>query len=171
MQRSSENDLGCASQNLFLALTSSSSTNQIVIPLLKEVFQNVTSQRMAVDIESGVSSGIDAKILQSVLPLGHPMTKYRNKSIDPSVELVLQWDSIFTAVGLVGGVLDDDWFESYLGQCLEVLLQREAPRQVRNRSHKVQTAFYTHRKCSLYFIFSRLPTFCSVPTCQFFLDE
>ena len=135
IQRSSENDLGCASQNLFLALTGSSFTNQIVIHLLKEMFQNVTSQRMAVDIESGVSSSIDAKNLLSALPLGHPMTKFRNKSIDPSVELILQWDSVFTAVGLVGGVLEDYWFESNIGQCLALLLQSEPPRQVRYRNH------------------------------------
>jgi hypothetical protein len=139
MQRSSEDDVGCASQNLFLALSGSSHTNQIVLPLLKGLFQNVASQRMAIDIESDVSAGIDAEILLSALPLGPPLTKYGNKSIDPSMDLVLQWDSIFTAVGLAGVMLEDycvlenSWFESYLGPCLALLLRDESPRQVRKR--------------------------------------
>jgi hypothetical protein len=139
MQRSSEDDVGCASQNLFLALSGSSHTNQIVLPLLKGLFQNVASQRMAIDVESDVSAGIDAGILLSALPLGPLLTKYGNKSIDPSMDLVLQWDSIFTAVGLTGGMLEDycvlenSWFESYLGPCLALLLRDESPRQVRKR--------------------------------------
>ena len=139
MQRSSEDDVGCASQNLFLALLGSSHTNQIVLPLLRGLLQNVASQRMAIDIESCVSAGIDAEILLSALPLGPPLTKYGNESIDPSMDLILQWDSIFTAVGLAGGMLEDycvlenSWFESYLGPCLALLLRGESPRQVRKR--------------------------------------
>ena len=93
---------------------------------------------MAIDMVES-SAGIDAGILLSALPLGPPLTTYGNKSIDPLMFLVLQWDSIFTAAGLAGGMLEDycvidtSWFESYLGPCLALLLRGESPQQMRKQ--------------------------------------
>jgi len=124
LQRSSDDDVGCASQNLFLALVESSFTSQVVVPWLVTLLHNVASQRLTVEIEGGISLDLPETIILSALPL--PPTNSNNAA----VELQLQWDAIFTAAGLVGSILESStsgfnfhsFFENGLGPCLSLLV-------------------------------------------------
>mmetsp|Transcript_14453 Transcript_14453/g.31345 ORF Transcript_14453/g.31345 Transcript_14453/m.31345 type:complete len:1131 (-) Transcript_14453:272-3664(-) len=135
MQRSSEDDVGCASQNLFLALVESSFSSEIVMPWLMQLLSNVASQRLAVEIEGGISAGIDARILLSAMPLGAPPTKLSHGE-NAALDLMLQWDAIYTAAGLAGSMLEScpgfhfrTWFDASLGPCLVLLLQSKPQQQ------------------------------------------
>ena len=141
LQRSSDDDVGCASQNLFLALVESSFTSQVVVPWLVTLLQNVASQRLAVEIEGGISVDLPDTIISSALPL--PPTNSNNAA----VELQLQWDAIFTAAGLVGGSIlkssssgfnFNSFFEDGLGPCLSLL--------VGNRSKQATSLPVLHRR-------------------------
>jgi len=140
LQRSSDDDVGCASQNLFLALVESSFTSKVVIPWLISLLRNVASQRLAVEIEGGISVDLPDAIISSALPL--PPTN----SINAAVELQLQWDAIFTAAGLVGSILENgssgfnfsSFFEDGLGPCMSLLVE--------SRSKQVDSLPVLHRR-------------------------
>jgi hypothetical protein len=146
-QRSSDDDIGCASQNLFLSLVESSFTAKVVLPWLTELLSNVVSQRLAVELEGGISSmgqGVTwEKAIMSALPLGTSLTSATmQEGEDVVFELLLQWDAIFAAAGLVGGTLESSpgfdfrsWFDSSLGPCLSMLLQSKS-QQVREKEKK-----------------------------------
>ena len=153
-QRSSDDDIGCASQNLFLSLVESSFTAKVVIPWLTELLTNVVSQRLAVELEGGISSmgqGVTwEKAIMSALPLkgalGTSSTSTTMQGEDVVFELLLQWDAIFAAAGLVGGILErspgfdfQSWFDSSLGPCLSLILQSKS-QKVREEKHLDQNS-------------------------------
>ena len=127
--RSSEDDIGCASQNLLLALVESSVSSGVVIPWLVELLTNAASQRVAVEIEGGVYVSIDDNAVISALPLG-PSKMY---SENVALELLLQWDAIYTAAGLACSMLENapgyafsSWYDASLGPCLALLLESKS---------------------------------------------
>ncbi|KAL9189207.1 hypothetical protein ACHAXT_011697 [Thalassiosira profunda] len=117
-------DVGCAAQNLFLALVESPFTKDTVLPWFVGMLTNVASQRLAVEIESGASAGT----VSSALPLGgEGLSRGENVAMD----IILQWDAIYTAAGLAGSLLEghpeafnfQSWYHSSLGESLGSLLQ------------------------------------------------
>jgi len=135
MQRSSDDDVGCASQNLFLALVESPLSSKI-LPWLVGLIKNVASQRLAVEIEGGQSVGIEDFIISSALPLGAPPTALSHGD-NPAIDLMLQWDAIYTASGLAGSMLEGfpgfdfrSWFYASLGDCLVLLSQKSKQTQL-----------------------------------------
>ena len=145
LQRSSDDDVGCVSQNLFLAFAESSFTSKVAVPWLVSLLQNVASQRLAVEIEGGISVDLPETIITSALPL--PPTSSDNAS----VELQLQWDAIFTAAGLVGSILESSsvgfnfhsFFEDGLGPCLSLLV---GSRSKQARSKQATALPVLHRR-------------------------
>lgn len=137
IQRSSDDDVGCASQNMFLALVESSLSNNIILPWLMDLMTSIVSQRLAVELEGGISSGLGGmeRIIVKALPLGVPPTKLSHGE-DLALDLTLQWDAIYTAAGLVGSMLEScpgfsfrSWFDASLGPCLVLLLQSKPEQQ------------------------------------------
>lgn len=129
MQRSSDNDVGSASQNLLLSLVESPLSGQYLIPWLMELIAKLASQRLAAEIEGGISTGIDLQVILSALPLGPPSIRCGNEVLGPEICLIFQWDAIFTAVGLAGytfqrhGFDFRSWCETSLCPLLMVLVQ------------------------------------------------
>jgi len=143
LQRSSYEDVGSAAQNLFLALVESKfpadspvqGGKEVVLPWLVDLLGNVASQRIAVEIEGGVSRNIDAEIIHQGMPLG---AAYHSSLTKGSMEhaIVMQWDAIYTAAGLAGTMLEGisgfhfgSWFENCLGLSLSILLQQSGSQQ------------------------------------------
>ena len=129
MQRSSDNDVGSASQNLFLTLIESPLSGQHIIPWLMDLIKNVASQRLAAEVEGGISTGIDPQVFSSALPLGPPSIQHGKEYIRPEIFLIIQWDALFTAVGMAGCTLERhgfdfrSWCEASLGPSLMLLVQ------------------------------------------------
>ena len=131
--RTGEDDVGCAAQNLFLALAESPFTNEVILPWLIEFLTNQVSQRLAVELEGGISVGLDDNIIGSALPLGPPQPNIAHGA-NVSSAMILQWDAIYTAAGLAGWLLDtypgfnfEYWFNASLGPCLKLLLTSQSP--------------------------------------------
>eukprot|EP00986_Skeletonema_menzelii_P006073 scaffold2303_cov141-Skeletonema_menzelii.AAC.7 len=139
LQRSSDEDVGSAAQNLFLALAESKfpadssiqGGEKVVLPWLIDLLGNVASQRLAVEIEGGISRNIDAEIIYQAMPL--VAASQSSVSQQGSIEdaFVMQWDAVYTAAGLAGTMLErhsgfnfGSWFENCLGPNLTVLLQQ-----------------------------------------------
>ena len=144
LQRSCDEDVGSAAQNLFLALVEAEFAVQsvikvrekVVLPWLIDLLGNVASQRLAVEIEGGMSRNIDAEIIRQAMPLraAHQTSVMQQGSIED--EFVMQWDAIYTAAGLVGAMLEGhsgfdfgSWFENCLGPNLSLLLQQSGSQQ------------------------------------------
>jgi hypothetical protein len=99
---------------------------------------NVASQRLAVEIEGGISRDVDVEIIRQAMPLGATTPSLPQQAvIQPEVQaelshaFVMQWDALYTAAGLAGSMLDGysgfdfgSWFESCLGPNLSFLLQQ-----------------------------------------------
>ena len=146
IQRSSEDDVGCAAQNVFLSLVESSffsganyyGGKEVILPWLIGLLSNVASQRLAVEIEGGASFQWDAHAIISSMPLGsnNLQTMERNSTtqtptqLEIEQELILQWDAVYTAAGLACNILEScpgfefrAWFDACLGPCLGLLSQ------------------------------------------------
>ncbi|KAL7546797.1 hypothetical protein ACHAWF_010132 [Thalassiosira exigua] len=130
MARSSEDDAGCAAQNLFLALLESPFSSEVALPWFAELLTRVSSQRLAAQIEAGVPEGVNGQDISRALPLGVPPPRLSHGD-DVAIDLVLQWDAIYTAAGLAGSMLESQpafdyqpWFDDFLGPCLELLFRR-----------------------------------------------
>ena len=152
LQRSSDEDVGSAAQNLFLALLDSkfpanspiqgSGGKEVVLPWLIDLLGNVASQRLAVEIEGGISRNIDAEIIHQAMPLG--AAYHSSLQTQGSIEhaFVMQWDAIYTAAGLAGTLLEGhsgfefgSWFENCLGPNLSALLQQSESQQQQPHSY------------------------------------
>lgn len=143
LQRSSDEDVGSAAQNLFLALVESKfpagspiqGGKEVVLPWLIDLLGNVASQRLAVEIEGSISRNIDVEIIHQAMPLG---AAFDSSLTQGSIEhtFVMQWDAIYTAAGLAGTMLEGlsgfhfgSWFENCLGPNLSILLQQSGSQQ------------------------------------------
>lgn len=132
LHRSSDEDVGCAAQNLFLALVESSFSGGIILPWLMDLLKYAESQRLAAELDTRMFTGTDAQLVLSALPLGISSAELSRGSRDVAMDLLLQWDSIYTAAGLAGSMLDKcpgfdfrSWFNTSLGDCLALLLRRD----------------------------------------------
>lgn len=131
MQRSSEDDIGCACQNLFLALIESNCGKEIILPWFVELLKNVSAQQVAINVESGVA--VNPEIVTVSMPLGS--TKM---TLGIEDEIVMQYDAVWTAVGLSGGLIECNdfnymfWFNAVIRPSLSFLLESK-PDKVRSR--------------------------------------
>lgn len=137
VQRSSDEDVGSAAQNLFVALVESNPLpddsllqggEKVVLPWLIDMLGNVASQRLAVEIEGGISRNVSIEIIQKAMPLGATVHSHNATAQILSREFVMQWDVLYTAAGLAGTMLEGHlgfhfgtWFENCLGPNLSIL--------------------------------------------------
>lgn len=174
MQRSSESDVGSSSQNLFLTMIESPLSGQYLIPWLMELIANIASQRLAAEIEGGISNGIDSHVIAQALPLGPPSIRCSTEGISPAIYLILQWDAIFTAIGLAGCTLERhgfdlrSWCEASLGPLLLLLVGSASP-QVGEVLAFIDCQSYSMLQRRLT-ISAHLISRSTLPICPFFED-
>jgi hypothetical protein len=121
LQRSSEDDVGCAAENLFVALIESCGKN-VMLPWLIALLNNVPAQQAVIGAQIGVDSGLTPETLKSYMPLGHSDI---NSNLE--TELIIQWNAVYLAAGLAGCILDSFgfhfglWFDAIIGPGLTAL--------------------------------------------------
>jgi len=141
IQRSTDEHIGSAAQNLFLALVEASfecedgsqsedgfqGGKEVILPWLMRLLTNVPSQRLAVELEAGIANA-NVQLLVSAMPLGTRNSQVQQDTIKN--DLILQWDAIYTAAGLASNYLKsfpgydfNEWFESLVGPLLTLLIQ------------------------------------------------
>eukprot|EP00804_Cyclotella_cryptica_P008499 CCRYP_004002-RB/>CCRYP_004002-RB protein AED:0.01 eAED:0.01 QI:3/1/1/1/1/0.75/4/605/1092 len=128
MLRSSEDDVGCAAQNLFLALMECPRGKEVLLPWFVDLLTNVTGQEMAMRVEAGLEFSSNVETLMAFMPLG-----CRKGCEEWEREMILQWDVIYTGAGLAGGMLEScpgfdfrSWFDAVLGPGFALLLGCES---------------------------------------------
>ena len=104
LQRSSEDDVGCAAQNLFLTLIESSRGKEVMLPWFVEILTNVVAQQVLINLD-GMSSTQTSEVVLASMPLGCSSSVSNLKQ-----ELVLQWDAVYTCYGLSGQIIENEYF-------------------------------------------------------------
>lgn len=135
LQRSSEDNVGCAAQNLFLALIETARGKEVITPWLIGLLQNVSLQQAVFGIEVRSSAAHDPQTLLASMPLGHSKAC---SQLDQ--EIITQYDAIYTALGLAGEIMEseafsfDSWFNTVLGPGLTSL---QMSKEVRFRATSI----------------------------------
>eukprot|EP00956_Cyclotella_meneghiniana_P000935 scaffold1110_cov78-Cyclotella_meneghiniana.AAC.8 len=127
-QKSSEDDIGCSAQNLFVALIESSWGKDHIIPWLTGLLTNVKAQQVCISVEAGRdATSVTLESLIASMPLAY------NKSCgNMEQQLILQWEAVYIGAGLAGDILETgsftfkSWFESILGPGLELFANVES---------------------------------------------
>ena len=121
-QKSSEDDIGCSAQNLFMALIESSWGKDYIIPWLTSLLTNVTAQQVCISVEAGKdATSITPESLIASMPLG---CNKICRNMDQ--QLIMQWEAVYIGAGLAGDILETGnftfkgWFGSILGPGLEL---------------------------------------------------
>eukprot|EP00956_Cyclotella_meneghiniana_P037572 scaffold140763_cov26-Cyclotella_meneghiniana.AAC.1 len=127
-QKSSEDDIGCSAQNLFMALIESSWSKDHIIPWLAGLLTNVKAQQVCISVEArSDATSVTPESLIASIPLSY------NKSCgNMEQQLILQWEAVYIGAGLAGDILETgsftfkSWFESILGPGLELFANVES---------------------------------------------
>lgn len=105
LQRSSEDDVGCAAQNLFLALIETNRGKEVIVPWFVGLLSDVSVQQLVISLDACVVTAPSDETSMASLPLGC------NKiNTDLAQELILQYDAIYTGFGLVGEMIENERF-------------------------------------------------------------
>jgi hypothetical protein len=143
MQRSSEDDVGCAAQNLLLSLIESPRAKTVILPWFVGLLANGEAQKIATHVEAGSDVAKNEALLLTCMPLG-----CRKSGVELQQEIIAQWDAVLTGAGLAGSILESfpgfnfqSWFDAVLGPGLAILLESDS-KKVRYTGINYSLLFY-----------------------------